>query len=472
MANLLVLRQITGIMVSGWIRARRTLGKMTSSFRLPTGRLRRSLCPDSSIIKIAHVMENAVLSGAAKNAGEPGSGRRSFAAKRLPIPKPYTTNEALMKSINANSLTATLMAIQHRIDAIASLVNELNNKLTGKEITAELAETLKVFGARLSDFEKAYEADSDFDRVSISANHVGIYALRISQLITENLDDLDIVRIRDSITTATNELTASIAKRKVVYTPGANESTELPNDDASKNIRVLKRHNNELAIESKEQKRAIAANAIKLDELEGRLDTIISQVKEKLDQTNALYDSALVELNKKEIEIAELIGVASGNIISGSYEKSAIIEKKMADYLRYGSLFCMLAIVSVVGVSFFETTADSFILESSIFRLIFTISLSIPAAYLARESAKHRLQQYSHLQTSLDLKAITPYIASLPPADQHRLKSEIANRLFAAKNHDQLRQESYPLNIHEILVTLLNKLEFPSNKGNEATQKS
>lgn len=267
---------------------------------------------------------------------------------------------------------------------------------------------------------------------------------------------------------ATSQLTTIIQDREITYTPGANGNTESSDDDdASRKIRALERHNSVLKTENEEQRQAIAANSRKLAELEGRIDTVNAQVKDKLDQTNALYDFSLVELKKKEAEISELVGVASGNVIAGSYEKSAVAEKKMADYLRYGSLLFMLVIVTFVGYSFFETTTDEFKWETSAFRLIFAIFLSIPAAYLARESTKHRLQQYSHLQTSLDLKAITPYIASLPPADQHRLKSEIASRLFAAKNHDQLGQESYPLNTHEILVTLLNKLEFPSRKENE-----
>ena len=376
-----------------------------------------------------------------------------------------------MNSSEDSSLITLMVAMANEVSAVANLVKQLKEKLTGKKISAKLAEHLSVFDDRLSDFEKAYEADSDFDRVSTCASNVNTYAIAICQTVKFDPDDLDMNGIRQSINDATTQLAALIQDREVTYAPTEKESADSANKDTSKKIRTLEFRNEKLSIENNEQKQAIAATSKKLAELEGGVDTIRTQVKETLDKTNTLYESTLVKLREKEAEIAELVGFASGKVIAGSYENSAATEKKMADYLRLGSLFFMLVIITFVGYSFFETTTASFKWETSAFRLIFAIFLSIPAAYLARESTKHRQQQYSHLQTSLDLKAITPYIASLPPADQHKLKSEIANRLFAAKNFDQLGKDSYPINTHEILVTLLNKLDFPVKKGNEQPTK-
>lgn len=86
--------------------------------------------------------------------------------------------------------------------------------------------------------------------------------------------------------------------------------------------------------------------------------------------------------------------------------------------------------------------------------------LSIPAAYLARESAKHREKQYAHQQTSLDLKAIAPYIASLPQEEQHKIKIEIAGRIFAAKDFNKVDTDSYPININEIIMEIIKKLDI------------
>ena len=84
---------------------------------------------------------------------------------------------------------------------------------------------------------------------------------------------------------------------------------------------------------------------------------------------------------------------------------------------------------------------------------------------MARESTKHRVQQYSHLQTALDLKAIDPYIASLPEKERFHLKSSIAGRLFVGFDGEKTSSESYPLNIHELLMTIIGKMEFKDNKN-------
>lgn len=69
-----------------------------------------------------------------------------------------------------------------------------------------------------------------------------------------------------------------------------------------------------------------------------------------------------------------------------------------------------------------------------------------------------------HLQTSLDLKAIDPYLASLPIEEQHRIKSEMSNRLFATKNFSAVGADPYPINVQDVLVRLIDKLEFKDNK--------
>lgn len=119
----------------------------------------------------------------------------------------------------------------------------------------------------------------------------------------------------------------------------------------------------------------------------------------------------------------------------------------------------MLTIVVVVGYSFLETTSADFQWQKSLFRIVLAMLLSVPAAYLARESAKHREQQYRHLQTSLDLKTISPYIASLPDEEQHKIKSEVASRLFAARDFSKVSSDPYPINMHEIIMELLKKVD-------------
>lgn len=168
-------------------------------------------------------------------------------------------------------------------------------------------------------------------------------------------------------------------------------------------------------------------------------------------------------LQKKEQEVNTLVGLISGTAVAGSYERSAQSEMKWADGTRNGSVLLMLLIVMIIGYSLLETGTPHFEWQTSLFRLFFSVALSVPAAYLARESTKHRVQQYSYRRMSLDLQAITPYLASLPDGEQHRLKAEMASRLFGGRETDHIKSESYPLNIQELVMALVSKVGEPQN---------
>ena len=238
----------------------------------------------------------------------------------------------------------------------------------------------------------------------------------------------------------------------VSYTSVKNNMKKLANDHLEHDKRIKK-----LLTESE-------SNA---NSLNNRVEKIERDVKIEIDKITSLYKDSLAEIESKKQQIDDILGHVSGRAVAGDFETSSAEEKKMANWLRYSSLACMAVIVSVVGYSFWETTTAEFQWQNSIFRIVLAIMLSVPAAYLARESAKHREQQYNHLQTSLDLKAISPYIASLPIDEQHKIKIEIASRLFAARDYSKIGADPYPVNIHEIVMELIKKLELNTQRKSD-----
>lgn len=252
------------------------------------------------------------------------------------------------------------------------------------------------------------------------------------------------------------------------YSSTFQEDTEINKRIDSSNDSIISKQfkkEMELIKEDHEQhdqrhQKLIADNFKRLNAIEDKTMEMQSLVEDKLERTNRVYDETMERLKEKERNINELLGIVTNKKIAGKYEESAAEEKVFADWLRYASIFCMIMIVTVVGYSFWETTTTDFKWENSIFRIVLAFLLSVPAAYLARESAKHREQQYNHLQTSLDLNAIDPYVASLLPEQQSQIKIDIAGRIFAAKDYSKVSQTSYPLNTNELLMALLKKIDF------------
>lgn len=205
----------------------------------------------------------------------------------------------------------------------------------------------------------------------------------------------------------------------------------------------------------------------KLNEVEISTENNLEALRIKANAIEELYETTLAELEDKKEKMDEVLGQTANRVMAQDYEHSAADEKKAANWLRLGSLLCMAIIVGIVCSSFYDSTHSGFDWESSIFRTVLVFILSIPAAYLSRESTKHREQQYNYHHTALDLKAITPYIASLPEADQNRIKISIAERIFASRQTNLNPQDSFPLNTQELMMELIKKVDIRDKLKNE-----
>lgn len=201
-------------------------------------------------------------------------------------------------------------------------------------------------------------------------------------------------------------------------------------------------------------------------ELKQKISEIQTVMSTSLDDCQNTAKAIIDNLREKERHVDEISGIISGKSIGGSYESSAHNERKLANWTRIGSLLFMIAIAAIIGHSLLATGNPDFDLKTAILRLVFSAALSIPAAYLSRESTRHRNKQYEFQQMSLELQAITPYIASLPYEEQHKLKAEMATRLFGSKGQSS-NIDSYPIDIQEILTKVIDKI--PSNTSKEGS---
>lgn len=210
----------------------------------------------------------------------------------------------------------------------------------------------------------------------------------------------------------------------------------------------------------KETDKLFATHQSNISNLEARAEKDFKELNLKVKVIKEAFNSTLEELNDKSVQMDDLLEQSANRTIAQDYDTSAFNERRAANRLRYGSLACMAIIIGIVCYSFYDSTHSGFDWESSIFRTVLVFILSIPAAYLSRESAKHREQQYNYHHTALDLKAITPYIASLPEVDQNRIKISIAERIFASRQTNLNQQDSFPLNTQELMMELIKKVDL------------
>ncbi len=355
-------------------------------------------------------------------------------------------------------------ALDDKVSKLLDFYNDLKSHLGNTPVSSEVRDVFDGFQQNYELYIKHSETD-DLEKTLQSVKHIVIYGTAIPQRL-QNMKGIDdrVKNIAKSMGEAATELEQQTQNDERTFAP----LSILPHSQniqkrvaAADNLKRIEQILLEQEKHDERIKKSLAENERRLVVTEESLKDIDQKAKEALSKMNDAYLEALDQAKTKKDEIDSILGHVSGRAIAGDFEKSAASEKAAADWLRVASLFCMILIVGVLGYSFWETIQQDFQWQKSLFRVALAFLLSAPAAYLARESAKHRAQQYLHLQTALDLKAISPYLASLPQDIQHRIKGEVAAKLFGGRDFSHVGTDSYPINFQELLMELVKKLELP-----------
>ncbi|WP_162788008.1 hypothetical protein [Chromobacterium haemolyticum] len=199
------------------------------------------------------------------------------------------------------------------------------------------------------------------------------------------------------------------------------------------------------------------------------LETIVESIKNESDsaiqKAQDLYKQAKKDVYEYHKEINELRQLNATSTLSGGFEGSANSERKAANTLRILSVITMSFAVFILAYSIWESTNTAISLPVLAYRATVAILITAPAAYLARESAKHRNKQYHYQQISLELATITPYLASLPIELQNEIKGAAARTIFTKEKVIEKLDETFPINAQELILETIKSLKQVSSQA-------
>jgi hypothetical protein len=363
-----------------------------------------------------------------------------------------------------------LESILNKVEELISLSRDLFKTLEGMNVSTKFNDRVKAFQAQHRNYVKV-AASGDYERIiqaassiALSGSALGAPTNAASGLTEEQKKKL--VGIRNVAQVIRNEIDARPTKfsgdPEGMGIPSVSIAGGAVNYEAEK-LR-LKALADEYDRQSARHQKGLSDNSRRLEELSAGVESLEESLKRELDKVKALYDSAEERFGLKEAELNELLGRASSKAIAGGFAESAVAEKRMADIMRWVSISCMGVVVLILASSLLATLSQEFDWKASVFRAVLAVLLSVPSAYLARESAKHRNLHNLYLQTSLELRTINPYLASLPVEEQNKIKSEVAGRIFGSQGRGVGSIDSYPINLQEIVMALVKRVEI---KGKE-----
>ena len=173
-----------------------------------------------------------------------------------------------------------------------------------------------------------------------------------------------------------------------------------------------------------------------------KLNGLIEEQNDKLESSNHEFENKIEEYReaaeKAHDEILSLSKLVAGDSVAASYIATSKDEKKQADFWRRGSIiFIILTFVWGV-VTYIHFSLDLLKSEGNngnpIFQMLrifsVTAALIYGAVFTSRQSNIHRKNELSAKRFSLEIKAIDPFISSLPVEDQNQLKKNLSYHLF------------------------------------------
>lgn len=355
-----------------------------------------------------------------------------------------------------NSLPYYYSQLRELLKTVFTILNQ-------KSVGGELAQSLKASDQVLSSTTNKTE-----EELYASAPNTGlILTSLVSRLKNEPLPEL--TSIGEKITEINNIINSKVKNRKIVFNSDRFSKPQIAsvNTIGAENSNLSKTKRLIAEIEQRQLTKEAELNQ-RIANLTATLESMEKDVTSKLQAVEKLYEDTDNDLKSKLTSVNNQIGTITAGTMARDFGRFATVEKKIADEYRKYSLWAMFGLAVFVILSLWQVAIDELSISESIIRLSFILIISDPAAYLTRESAKHRAQENAHRQTQLDLRAITPYIASLTPTEQSQIKTQIALRLFGARNGPVNQNDGIPINTNDLVMKTLEKVDLSGSakKGN------
>lgn len=162
--------------------------------------------------------------------------------------------------------------------------------------------------------------------------------------------------------------------------------------------------------------------------------------------TNELVE----KISKKEKEARSLVQSVGEVLITGTYQKTAADESKIANMFRWITIALFTTGIAIVLSNYivhliaaFSGTDYSETPWTILTRFLTALVISLPAFYTARESARHRTNADRARQRELELATLGPFIELLPVETKTLIRDRLTDRYFG--NSVDAHKVEYPI---------------------------
>jgi len=145
-------------------------------------------------------------------------------------------------------------------------------------------------------------------------------------------------------------------------------------------------------------------------------------------------ENRIADMKAKHEAIREIHGLVGTDGVAGGYQKGATDEMTAANFWRWMSMGALAVAAIWILVKYFMgfdlTPAGEVNWAEVVTAASLTLILLGAAGYAARQSKLHRETEQQMRWFALEVKAIDPFLSSLPVEQQNELKNQLSQKLF------------------------------------------
>ncbi len=172
-----------------------------------------------------------------------------------------------------------------------------------------------------------------------------------------------------------------------------------------------------------------------LEQLQDKFNSLLDTVTDSKEKIHAELTSSAEEIikqiEKQKTKAAELVTIITNSGMVGGYQTVANKAKKSSIIWQVIAVLSFLGLIAFAIVAFKATLSETLHWGKVGARAFVAITFGILAAYAARQADKHEESERINRKMELELAAIDPYLSELPIETRHKIKEELASRLFA-----------------------------------------
>lgn len=166
------------------------------------------------------------------------------------------------------------------------------------------------------------------------------------------------------------------------------------------------------------------------DAIRSEMNSQVASINEGFLSTSQALKDRMSEFEGYREQAKGLLEQMAVEVLADGHIGSAAKEERAANKFRWAAMGIMFVGAVAIGWIFYHYVDKTFTWSGFTNRITASLLFVVPAAYLARESDKHRAQAIELRRTSLDFAALVPFMKGIEGEEAVKLRSELARRAF------------------------------------------